>query len=105
MIPEISFTELPTLLARPSPFWLYAYGRHCHYCQELTPVITQLWHDGLLGEFWAVDLQDQPQWALRYGVSGLPALLQFNKGRLQHALIGQDIRAQNIQAIIRGNEL
>ena len=77
------------------------YAEWCPPCRMMTPVVEKL-ADEFAGQvkIGKLDTDDNPDIAIRYGVSGIPTLGMFRNGKLVDRLVGYPGGAAPIRAWI-----
>ena len=78
---EVLGSKVPVLV----DFW----AEWCNPCKMIAPVVEKfaLQFDGKL-KVGKVNVDNHPNVASRYGISGIPALLFFREGNLVHQVVG-----------------
>ena len=89
---EVESSETPVLL----DFW----ASWCGPCRMLAPVLEELAgeFDGKV-KFGKVNVDEQPELAMRYGVQSIPTLIQFRGGEPVNASVGV-VPADSIRAML-----
>ena len=89
---EVESSETPVLL----DFW----ASWCGPCRMLAPVLEELAgeFDGKV-KFGKVNVDEQPELAMRYGVQSIPTLILFRGGEPVNASIGV-VPADSIRAML-----
>jgi thioredoxin 1 len=77
------------VLQSPTPVVVDVYASWCGPCRLLAPVLEKLAdaYGGRL-KFVKVDVDEEPELARRYDVTGVPTLLLFKDGRLEDQVVG-----------------
>ena len=90
---QVMASKLPVLV----DFW----ATWCNPCKMIAPIVERLAHhyDGKL-KVGKLNVDDHPDVASRFGVSGIPALLFFREGNLVHRVVGYQPQ-EAIQEAIR----
>ena len=60
----------------------------CGPCQMIAPIVEELAEENedlLVGK---VDVDADPQWAVRFGISSIPTLMTFENGQVTGTLLG-----------------
>ena len=78
---QVMASKVPVLV----DFWAV----WCNPCKLIAPSVERLAHhyDGKL-KVGKLNVDDHPDVAARFGVSGIPALLFFHEGNLVHQVVG-----------------
>jgi thioredoxin len=95
-LPELTLADFDDVTLRRPGTWLVDFSAAwCAPCRQLTPLLAQL-----AGELrrhlsiGAIDCEEQPQLAQRFGVSAMPTLLLFRDGRVIAQKVGALPRAR-----------
>lgn len=96
-----SFADFEThVLNADQPVLVDFYADYCPPCRRLAPTMDRLAKDyqgrALIAK---VDVQQLPQLAQQYGISGIPAVLFFQQGQEMERLIGQQAKSNYAQVL------
>lgn len=89
---EVLNSEIPVLV----DFW----AEWCGPCRIIAPVVEELSneYEGKV-KIGKLDVDDNQQTAIQYGVRSIPTLLLFKDGQLKDTIIGAVPKAQIVQRI------
>lgn len=61
----------------------------CGPCKKLHPIMVELGQDyGDKIKVYEVDVEESPQTAIKYGITGVPQLLFFQDGKVRETVVG-----------------
>ncbi len=77
------------VIKSPVPVLVDFWAPWCGPCKMISPVLDELAKEGE-GRFRIakVDVDENPGLSVQFGIRGIPALLFFNGGKLQHQIAG-----------------
>lgn len=72
----------------------------CGPCKRLTPIIEAIANEAA-GKFqvFAVNVDDEPELAKRFGIRGIPAILVFKNGKLDKTQVGSAPKAKLLELV------
>lgn len=78
-----------TVLQSPIPVIVDFWAPWCGPCKMVAPVLDKLAKE-LAGKLLVakVNTDDNPQWAMKYGVQGIPTMLFIHNGKIIHRQVG-----------------
>lgn len=65
---------------------LYFFGPGCGKCRSMTPRIDELGNK--FSNLYKVNSEEHRDWAIQFGVVGLPSVAVVRDGRLEHLMLG-----------------
>ena len=89
---EVIKSEIPVLI----DFW----ATWCGPCKAIAPIVEDLAkdYDGKV-KVGKVDVDDNQQTAIKYGIRSIPTLLIFKDGKLNSTIVGAVPKAQIVQKL------
>ncbi len=89
-----------TVLAGDQPVVVDFWAEWCGPCKAISPILTEL-ADELDGKVTIskVNVDDNPDLAMRYNVMSIPTLLVFSQGEVSKRLVGAKGKSQLLQEL------
>ncbi|MDP1715797.1 MAG: thioredoxin [Anaerolineales bacterium] len=86
-INDIEFEN--TVLKSTTPVVVDFWAPWCGLCKMIAPVLEKLAaeYDGKV-TIAKVNTDENPEWAMKYGVQGIPTLLFINQGQIKKRIVG-----------------
>jgi thioredoxin 1 len=78
-----------TILKSTMPVIVDFWAPWCQPCKMIAPVLEKLAaeYDGKI-TIAKVNTDENPEWAMKYGVQGIPTLLFINQGQIKDRIVG-----------------
>ena len=64
------------------------YATWCGPCRMLAPIIEELSEEKSDVKFYKLDVDNNPETSLKYGIMSIPTLLIFENGELKNQVVG-----------------
>ena len=89
------------VLASDHPVVVDFWATWCGPCRRIAPLFDELAHEMPGVDFVKVDVDVEPQLAARFGVTSIPTLMLFDKGKLVATHVGASGKPQLREAVER----
>ena len=87
------------VLKSPVPVLVDFYADWCGPCRRLAPILDQLAAENPDAKIVKVNVDHNPELAMRYGVDSIPSVKLFNDGAVQDEIVGLASKSQ-LQALL-----
>lgn len=88
MVKEIDSEELKKIIINNKKVLVDCYADWCGPCKMLGPIIEQLSKEVEDTKFYKINVDNDEDISLDYGISAIPNLLYFEDGKLKTQIIG-----------------
>ena len=75
-------------LDKKGPMLVEFYSKTCGPCKMLAPTVDELSDKVKDVKFCKVNIDEQPQLAMRFGIMSIPTLILSENGKIQNKLVG-----------------